>query len=121
MPVRIVQTVPILTLFTMFSMKGHEMRIFQLLMRKPMTIKQLQKASHMSERMLRTYLDDLTRRNFVSKKVIEDDRLKYVYYANPPEMIVNMAKDVISKMGKRRIEMKKDIIHGSKESTKWRR
>ena len=110
MPVRIVQTVPIMTLFTMFSMRGHETQIFQLLMRKPMTIKQLQKASHMSERMLRTYLDDLTRRNLVAKRVIEDQRLKYMYYANPPDMIINMAKDAINKIAKFNKELYDEIM-----------
>ena len=120
MPVRIMHAAPVLTLFTMFSMKGHEMQIFQILMKKPMTIKEIQKQSHMSERMLRTYLDDLTKRNFISKKVVEDRRLKYVYYANPPEIIINMTKGIIAKAEKRRSEMKKDIVHGSKESTKLR-
>ena len=118
MPVRIIQAVPILTLFTMFSMKGHEIQILQLLMKKPMTIKQMQKTSHMSERMLRDYIDDLTKREFISKKVVEDKRLKYVYYANSPEMILNIAKDIISKAQKRRSKMKMDIVHGSRMHTR---
>ena len=102
-------------------MKGHEMQIFQLLMKRPMTIKQLQKASHMSERMLRIYLYDLTKRNFIGKKVIQDKRLKYIYYANPPEAIANLAKDVINKIEKRRSEIKRNIVHGARVHTKWRR
>ena len=119
MPARIMQPA-MLALFTIFSMKGHETQVFNLLMKNPMTIKQLQKASHMSERMLRSYLDDLTERNFVSKKVIEGGRLKYVYYANS-EMILNIAKDIIAKAEKRRSKMKKDIVHGTRVHTEWRR
>lgn len=118
MPARIIRATPVLSLFAMFSMKGNEMRIFQLLMKKPMTIKQLQKASRMSERMLRTHLGDLTERSFVSKKVVEGRRLKYVYYASPPEAIIGMAKNAISRMQKKRARMGRDIVHGSRNS-KW--
>ena len=121
MPVRIMQVAPVMTLFTMFSMKGHEMEIFSLLSSKPMTIKELQKESKMSERQLRTYLDDLTERKFITKKVIEDQRLKYVYYANPPEAILGLAKEAINAIERKRVEMKRDIVSGSKEHTKWRK
>ncbi len=115
MPVRIVHAAPVITLFTMFSMRGHEIDIFKMLLGRPMTIKELQKQSHMSERMLRTYLDDLAKRNFISKKVVEGRRLKYLYYANPPETILNLAKDMISSMEKKRLRMAKDIVRGSKK------
>ncbi len=121
MPVRIIQAAPVMTLFTMFSMKGHEMEIFGLLSARPMTIKELQKESKMSERQLRTYLEDLTERKFISKKVVEDQRLKYVYYANPPETILSLAKETITAIERKRVEMKRDIVSGSKEHTKWRK
>ncbi|MBI2971914.1 MAG: hypothetical protein HYY37_05835 [Candidatus Aenigmarchaeota archaeon] len=120
MPVRIAPAAAILPLFTLFSMKGHELQIFEILMKKPMTIKQLQKASHMSERMLRTYLDDLTERNFVFKKVVEDKRLKYVYYAHSPESIMQAAKDMIISVEKTRRKMARSIVKGSEHSTEWR-
>lgn len=119
MPVRLVPAAPVIGLVSMFSMSDSELEVFRLLMRKPMTVKQLQKESRMSERMLRTHLDDLTERKFVGKKVDDGKRLKYVYFANPPDMIIGMAQDVILKVERKRKEARRDIVRGSDEHTAW--
>lgn len=99
MPARAIsQAIPLIALFGMFEMKGHQTKIFRLLMDRPMTIKQLEKVSKMSERMIRTYLGDLIEKNFIKRNIIEDRRLKYVYSANPPKMIINLLKDTISRI-----------------------
>lgn len=120
MPIRAVQVAPILALMAMFRMKGHETQIFQLLLKKPMTMKELEKSSHMSERMLRNYLDDLTKRNLVSKTVVADKRLKYAYYANP-RTILRVVKNIMERIEEGRVKMKNEIVRGSEIFTEWRR
>jgi predicted DNA-binding transcriptional regulator len=73
-----------------------EFRVYQFLTKKPMTIKQLERNVRVSERMLRIYLDDLLRKHFISRRVIGEKRLKYVYTANPSVEILKMIKSKIA-------------------------
>ena len=57
-------------LFNVFRLEKNEKLIYELLEKKPMTIKQLQKTTQVSERMLRTYLDDMIKKGFFKKKVV---------------------------------------------------
>ena len=101
-------------LFDIFKLEGNERLIYELLRKKPMTIKQLQNKSHISERMLRTYLDDMVKRGFITRKIIEEKRLKYVYYANPPENIMDVIKKKLDDVESFRKMMEREIIKGSK-------
>jgi predicted DNA-binding transcriptional regulator len=68
----------------------NEMGIYRLLARGPLTIKEIIRRTHLSERMIRTHLDDLMEKKFVYKKPVIANNLKYVYYGNPEETIADM-------------------------------
>ena len=100
-------------IFNIFKLEKNEKLIYELLERRPMTIKQLQKPTELSERMLRTYLDDMIKRGFVKRKIIEDKRLKYVYNSTEPQTILNHIKTTIDNVEKSTRKAKKEIIKGS--------
>ncbi|GEM_PF-3432328 len=99
-----------------FQLRSNEMLVYNILSRKPMTIRQLQKSTRMSERSLRTYLDDLVRRNFVSRKLVEDSHLKYVYSANSGESFLDTIKKQIDDIEKNRLKRREDILKGTQAS-----
>jgi predicted DNA-binding transcriptional regulator len=101
-------------LFSVFKLEKNEKLIYEILEKRPMTIKQLQKTTRVSERMLRTYLDDMIRRGFVKKKVVEGNRLKYVYKATEPQTILDHIKTKVTEIEKETKRAKKEIIRGSK-------
>jgi len=72
-----------------------EFKVYQFLAKKPMTIKQLEKNINVSERMLRTYLDDLMKKKFIERRIVQERRLKYVYMANPSAEILKILKSKI--------------------------
>src|SRR3989338_8325969 len=94
-----------------FQLRSNEMLVYNLLSRKPMTIRQLQKSTKMSERSLRTYLDD-----FVSRKLVEDSHLKYVYSANSGESLLDTIKKQIDDIEKNRLKRREDILKGTQAS-----
>jgi predicted DNA-binding transcriptional regulator len=99
----------------LFQLKHNEMQVYSLLTKGPMTIKQLQKNTRMSERSLRTHLDDLVEKNFVKRKVIEGKHLKYVYYANSSENLLDTLKARINEIDRIRQKKKEEIIRGTEE------
>jgi predicted DNA-binding transcriptional regulator len=101
-----------------FQLKSNEMIIYNLLVKKPMTIKQIQKITKMSERSLRTHLDDLVEKNFVQRKLTESKHLKYVYYTNSGENILNILKRRIDDLEKKRQKRRDDIVSGTEEFIK---
>ena len=100
-------------LFNVFRLGKNEKLIYELLEKRPMTIKQLQKTTQVSERMLRTYLDDMIERGFVKKKVVEGNRLKYVYKSTEPQTILDHIKSKVTELEKDTKRAKKEIIKGS--------
>ncbi len=99
-----------------FQLRSNEMLVYNLLSRKPMTIRQLQKSTRMSERSLRTYMDDLVGRNFVSRKLVKDSHLKYVYSANSGENLLDTIKKHIDDIEKNRLKRREEIIKGTSAS-----
>ena len=69
-----------------------ELKLYKSLLKRPMTIKQLEKSMTVSERMLRTYIDDLLTKRFIKRKIIASNRLKYMYYASPATDILRLIK-----------------------------
>ena len=106
----------VFNMLKLFQLKSNELLVYNLLTKKPMTIKQLQKNTKMSERSLRTYLDDMVDKNFVKRNLIEGKRLKYVYYANSGENLLIIIKKQIDDIEKSRIKRRDEIIKGSEES-----
>lgn len=103
-------------LLRLFQLKSNEMMVYNTLTKKPMTIRQLQNSTKMSERSLRTHLDGLVRKNFVRRRLVEDKHLKYVYYASPGESLLDMIKRHIEEIEKNRLRRKEDIIRGTEAS-----
>ena len=101
-----------------FQLKGNGMLVYNALSKSPMTIRQLQKSTKMSERSLRTHLDDLVKRNFVKRKLVEGKHLKYVYYANSGENLLDILKRRIAELEKKRLKSRDEILKGTEEYTK---
>jgi predicted DNA-binding transcriptional regulator len=64
--------------------KPCEIRIYNLLLKKPQTIKQIEDQLKISERTIRKHIDELHKNGLITKSVEEGKRLKYVYSAVPP-------------------------------------
>ncbi len=95
------------------QLTSSDMAVYRLLLDKPMTIEQLKSKSGLSERTLRTDIDELLKKNFVTRKIVADKRIKYVYYANPPESMVKSISLVLRNIEKKKLKMRKDILKGS--------
>jgi len=106
----------LINLAKFLSFNPSELRLYQKISEKPMTISQIKKNMDFSERMIRTYLKDLTKRGFIKRRIIESDRLKYVYYASPEDSIIDVIKKRIEArktLGEiARVRIKKNIIEG---------
>jgi predicted DNA-binding transcriptional regulator len=89
-----------------------KLRIYEQLSSKPMTIKQLQKSTRMSERMLRICLDDMLRRGFIRKQILEDKHMKYLYLSNSPDTVFDSIIKHMESREKVRKRMKKAILNG---------
>lgn len=100
----------------LFQLKSNEIIVYNILCRKPMTIKQLQKNTKMSERSLRTHLDDMVGRNFVRRKLVEGKHLKYVYYANSGETLLGAIKRNIEELERSRQRKRQEIVRGAEEA-----
>jgi predicted DNA-binding transcriptional regulator len=64
--------------------KPAEIRIYNLLLKKPQTIKQIEEQLRISERTIRKHIGRLDEDGFIVKHVEQGRRLKYVYAAVPP-------------------------------------
>jgi predicted transcriptional regulator len=89
------------------QMSKNEMGLYVLLSRRPMTIKQIIKRTRLSERMIRTYLDDLIAKNFVGKRYDVTKNFKYVYYGNPEESIADILIKKIREFDRKSLEAKR--------------
>jgi predicted transcriptional regulator len=71
------------TILRMLDFERIEIRIYNLLLNSPLTVKQLEKQLNLSERTIRKYIKRLDLEGFITKKVEQGKRLKYVYTAIP--------------------------------------
>ena len=85
-------------IFTFLNFKKVEIKIYNLLLTSPMTIKDLEKKSHISERTIRKYIKRLDQEGFIIKRVEQGKRLKYVYIAVPVQKAWKKVKDKILKI-----------------------
>ncbi len=65
------------------NFKPIEIKIYNLLLKSSLTIKQIEKKLNLSERTIRKYIKRLEQEGFINKKVKQDKRLKYIYNAVP--------------------------------------
>jgi len=75
-----------------------EIKIYNLLLKSSLTIKQIEKQLNLSERTIRKYIKKLNQDGFISRKVEQGRRLKYVYKAVPVQETWKKVKDKIQKI-----------------------
>ncbi|MBI5332609.1 MAG: BlaI/MecI/CopY family transcriptional regulator [Candidatus Aenigmarchaeota archaeon] len=77
-----------------------EVKLFNILSKQPMTIKQIIKFSKLSERTIRTCLTDLVKKQFVKKEAIIEGQLKYLYHTNSTKSIIDNIQEKLSEFEK---------------------
>jgi len=76
------KTVELLNLiFAFLNFKKAEVKIYNLLLKKSLTIKEMKEQLGISERTIRKYLKKLHEEGFIQRKVDESERLRYIYRA----------------------------------------
>lgn len=80
------------------NFKSVEIRIYNILLKKPLTIKQLEEYLNLSERTIRKYIKRLDSEGFITKKVEQGKRLRYVYSAVPIRETWEKVKDKIERI-----------------------
>jgi len=75
-----------------------EIKIYNLLLKSSLTIKQIEKQLNLSERTIRKYIKRLDQEGFISKKVEQGKRLKYIYRAVPVQETWKKVKGEIQKI-----------------------
>jgi len=85
-------------IFTFLNFKSVEIRIYNLLLKTAMTIKQIEQQLNISERTIRKYIKRLDEEGFIIKKVEQGKRLKYIYRSVPVQEAWGKVKDKIEKI-----------------------
>ena len=80
------------------NFKSVEIKIYNLLLKTSLTIKQIERQLNISERTIRKYIKRLDKEGFIIKKVEQGKRLKYVYIAVPVQEAWEKVKDKIQKI-----------------------
>jgi len=80
------------------NFKTAEIKIYNLLLKSSLTIKQIEKQLNLSERTIRKYIKKLVQDGFITRKVELGKRLKYVYVAVPVQETWKKVKDKIQKI-----------------------
>ncbi|RLI46641.1 hypothetical protein DRO69_02635 [Candidatus Bathyarchaeota archaeon] len=80
------------------NFKATEIRIYNLLLKSSLTIKQIERQLNLSERTIRKYIKKLGQEGFITRKVVQGKRLKYVYMAVPVQETWKKVKDKIQKI-----------------------
>ena len=83
-------------IFTFLNFKPVEIKIYNLLLKTSLTIKQIEQQLDISERTIRKYIKRLDDEGFITKKIVQDKRLKYVYRALPIQEAWNKVKEKIA-------------------------
>ncbi len=82
-------------IFTFLNLKSVEIKIYNLLLKTSLTIKQIEKQLNISERTIRKYIKRLDEEGFIIRTVEQGKRLKYVYRAVPVQEAWENVKDKI--------------------------
>ncbi len=106
----------VLSMFDLFSVSPSELEVYRHLMRKPSTIRQLSAVLGYSERTLRTCVEGLLEKKFIARKIVEAERLKYVYYARPADSVIDTIRSKLRLLNVKRTKvakkMARDIVKG---------
>jgi len=68
-------------IFAFLNFKKAEVKIYNLLLKKSLTIKEIEEQLGISERTIRKYLKKLHEEGFIQRRVDESERLRYIYRA----------------------------------------
>ena len=82
-------------IFTFLNFKSVEIKIYNLLLKTTLTIKQIEKQLNISERTIRKYIKRLDEEGFIIRTVEQGKRLKYVYRPVPVQEAWENVKDKI--------------------------
>lgn len=80
------------------NFKSVEIKIYNLLLKSSLTIKQIEKQLNLSERTIRKYIKRLDEEGFIIRTVEQGKRLKYVYVAVPVQEAWEKVKGKIEKI-----------------------
>lgn len=80
------------------NFKSIEIKIYNILLKSSLTIKQIEKQLNLSERTIRKYIKRLDREGFIIKNVEEGRRLKYIYSAVPIQEAWKKVQNKIQKI-----------------------
>jgi len=81
---------------TFLNFKTVETRIYNLLLKTSLTIKEIEQKLDISERSIRKYIRRLEEEGFITKWVEQGKRLKYVYQSVPIQEAWEKVKDKIN-------------------------
>ena len=79
------------------NFKPTEIKIYNILLKSSLTIKQIEKQLNLSERTIRKYIKRLEQEGFINKRVKQGKRLKYIYNAVPIQEAWKNVKNKIQK------------------------
>ncbi|RLJ05275.1 MAG: hypothetical protein DRP18_03445 [Candidatus Aenigmatarchaeota archaeon] len=85
-------------IFGFLNFKPIEIKIYNILLKSSLTIKQMEKQLNLSERTIRKYIKRLEQEGFINKRVKQDKRLKYVYNAVPIQEAWKNVRNKIQKI-----------------------
>jgi len=85
-------------ILTFLDFKSAEIRIYNLLLKNSLTIKDIEEKLGISERTIRKYIDRLDKNGLITKKVEQGKRLRYVYAAVAPREVWNKLENRIQRM-----------------------
>lgn len=85
-------------IFTFLNFKEIEIKIYNHLLKMPLTIKQIEQQLNLSERTIRKYIKRLDNEGFIIRKVEQSDRLKYIYTSMPVQEAWEKVKEKIEKI-----------------------
>ena len=82
-------------IFTFLNFNSVEIKIYNLLLKTSLTIKQIENQLNITERTIRKHIKRLDEEGFIIKTVEQGKRLKYVYEAVPVQEAWEKVKDKI--------------------------
>jgi predicted transcriptional regulator len=80
------------------NFKSMEIKIYNILLKSSLTIKQMEKQLNLSERTIRKYIKRLDQEEFIIKNIEKGRRLKYIYSAVPIQEAWKKVQNKIQKI-----------------------
>ena len=90
-----------------------ELIVYDALSVKPLIIREIAKKTKLSERSIRTHVQELLTKGFIVKRPVTGKRLMYLYAVAPPETILASIGQKVADLEIRRKKMESDIIEGT--------